>query len=144
MDWLTIVGSILGGIGIGQIAAQYLSARENKKERIFNKKEIAYLGLLEALNSFDMNPSMQKNYELLHRKILLVGSPDVVKSSLAIIGFGPIYPGSSEIEKRINQRQKIIDDLTEAMRIDLNIDKRKLPFPIPLTAIAAPNKRGAI
>lgn len=49
MDWI----SIIGGIGIGGIATsvltQYFSANENKKERIFNKKEAAYNGLLEAL-----------------------------------------------------------------------------------------------
>ncbi|MDE3038531.1 MAG: hypothetical protein KGJ21_08810, partial [Pseudomonadota bacterium] len=94
-----------------------------KEGRIFSKKEVAYLGLLEALLSLDMDI---KNYRHWHRKISLVGSPDVIQFSQAIIEFGQIFKQGPERQEQINQREQIIDDLTEAMRIDLNIDKRKL------------------
>ena len=110
----------IGGIGIGSIIAsivtQYLNAKEKQKELIFTKKEKAYLGLLEALYLNEINEKEPQNYGHWHNITALVGSPETIKFSQNLIDSKP----STE------ERRVALNNLKQAMRNDLKIDKRKL------------------
>lgn len=118
MDWINIIVAIIGGIGLGNIITHYLSGRENKKERIFNKKEEAYLGLLHSIYLAAIEPSEKssKNYALWQTRVSIVGSPDVIKFAK---NFVDNLPNSQE-------RYTAFDNLVNSIRNDLNIDTRKI------------------
>lgn len=98
MDLASIMGGILGGIGIGSIVQNYLNHLLNRKsdiaKRLYQEKREAYLGALDALHLAAVSPSDKnsKNFALWQTRIQLFGNENVAEAVQGIIDTngGPI------------------------------------------------------
>ncbi|AIJ09268.1 hypothetical protein [Edwardsiella anguillarum] len=115
MDYNTLLG-IIGGLGIGtilnSIMSNFLAKKTKQKERLYEEKKSAYLGLLSAIHKAAAMPSetTAKEYALWQTHCSLFGSPEVALFAQKMIDTND---GPS------TKRHEAFDGLIQAMRSDL-------------------------
>lgn len=78
---LSWVPALIGGLGIGSLANSFLTRRSSLKDRWYQEKREAYLGLLQALHDAAIRPSDEnsKAFALWQTRCEVFGSSDVTK-----------------------------------------------------------------
>jgi hypothetical protein len=113
MQWLL---PLIGGLGIGTLLAQivthFMTRRASIRDRLYQEKREAYLGLLNALHNAATNPSDEnsKAYALWQTRCALFGSTDVMMAAQEMV---ETNDGPSE------RRNAAFQKLLRAMRVDL-------------------------
>lgn len=119
MSYLSLLITLIGGIGIGSIIQVVIANRARKKElfenRTYKEMRNSYIGLLNSLHNAAVNPSdkSSKEYALWQTRVELFGSSKVSKYVQDIIDTNP---GSQE-------RNVAFNSLISSMRADLGIRK---------------------
>lgn len=119
MSYLSLLITLIGGIGIGSVIQVVIANRARKKElfenRTYNEMRNSYIGLLNSLHNAAVNPSdkSSKEYALWQTRVELFGSSKVSKYVQDIIDTNP---GSQE-------RNVAFNSLISSMRADLGIRK---------------------
>lgn len=114
-NWITLIGGIGIGSIISSVFTKYFEAKEKFKDRVFDKKETAYLGLLEAYHDAAAKPSDKsaKNYAYWQARVDLVGSQEVTFYAQKLVDTAPNSPERAEAQ----------DKILNAMRKDLKIER---------------------
>lgn len=119
MSYLSLLITLIGGIGIGSVIQVVIANRARKKElfenRTYNEMRNSYIGLLNSLHNAAVNPSdkSSKEYALWQTRVELFGSSKVSEYVQDIIDTNP---GSQE-------RNVAFNSLISSMRADLGIRK---------------------
>jgi len=119
MSYVSLLITLIGGIGIGSIIQVVIANRARKKElfenRTYKEMRNSYIGLLTSLYNAAVNPSdkSSKEYALWQTRVELFGSSKVSKYVQDIIDTNP---GSQE-------RNVAFNSLISSMRADLGIRK---------------------
>jgi len=119
MSYLSLLITLIGGIGIGSVIQVVIANRARKKElfenRTYKEMRNSYIGLLNSLHNAAVNPSdrSSKEYALWQTRVELFGSSKVSKYVQDIIDTNP---GSQE-------RNVAFNSLISSMRADLGIRK---------------------
>ena len=114
--------TLIGGLGIGSLLTSivqwYFQKDAEKKKRTFAEKKEAYVRFLEALHQLALEPTdlNSKKYALWETRLILVGSPGVVRCA----------QGMKKTDQWTPERTKYLDGLLEEMRKDLGVDVREL------------------
>lgn len=109
--------AVLGGLGVGSLLnsliTHFTNQRSKQKERRYEEKKAAYIGLLTSLHDAAVNPSDKnsKAYALWQTKCQIFGSEKVIKFSQEIVDTND---GSKE------ERNNALYSLLNAMRQDLH------------------------
>ncbi len=88
MDWFL---ALLGGLGLGSllksVVDHFISRRAIMKDRLYQEKREAYVGLLGAIHKAAIEPSDEhsKDYGLWQARCQLFGSADVSRYAQAIL-----------------------------------------------------------
>lgn len=102
MEIYSAISLVFGGLGLGALLnsfVQYrLDERKKKKERLYNERRDAYVGLLESIFNAAVNPSERasKEYALWQTKCDIFGSIDV---SIIAAEYANTDPGTEERHK---------------------------------------------
>ena len=113
MEWIL---PLLGGLGLGSLLKSvidhFISRRAITKDRLYQEKREAYLGLLSALHKAAVQPSdaNSKEYALWQTRCQLFGSKDVSTFAQGIVDTN---------ESMGSDRLEAFNGLVEAMRNDL-------------------------
>ncbi|MBB5571762.1 MULTISPECIES: hypothetical protein [Rhizobium] len=113
MEWVL---PLIGGLGLGSLLKSVIdnfnSRRAVMKDRLYQEKREAYLGLLAALHKAAVSHSDEnsKEFALWQTRCHLFGSPDVSKFAQDII--------DTNDRPRI-EREEAFKGLLQAMRKDL-------------------------
>lgn len=113
MEWIL---PLLGGLGLGSLLKSvidhFISRRAVTKDRLYQEKREAYLGLLGALHKAAVRPSdaNAKEYALWQARCQLFGSKDVSTFAQAIVDTN---------EGPRSNRNDAFTGLIDAMRDDL-------------------------
>lgn len=113
MDWVL---PLIGGLGIGSLLKSVIdnfnSRRAVMKDRLYQEKREAYLGLLGALHKAAVQPSDEnsKDFALWQTRCQLFGSPDVARFAQAIVETN---------DRPRSERESAFSGLIESMRDDL-------------------------
>lgn len=113
MEWVL---PLLGGLGLGSLLKSLIDhfnmRRAVTKDRLYQEKREAYLGLLGALHKAAVHPSdaNSKDFALWQTRCQLFGSPDVSHFAQAIV--------NTNAAARI-ERAAAFNGLVESMRKDL-------------------------
>ncbi|HOH98770.1 MAG TPA: hypothetical protein PL188_10765 [Candidatus Cloacimonadota bacterium] len=119
MSYLSLLITLIGGIGIGSIIQVVIANRARKKElfenRTYKEMRNSYIGLLNSLHNAAVNPSdkSSKEYALWQTRVELFESSKVSKYVQDIIDTNP----SSQ------ERNVAFNSLISSMRADLGIRK---------------------
>ncbi|EHL32313.1 hypothetical protein [Legionella drancourtii] len=90
METNTIL-ALLGGMGVGSLInnmiTHYTNQKSKQKERRYEEKKAAYIGLLTSLHDAALNPSEKtaKSYALWQAKCQIFGSEKVTRFTQAIV-----------------------------------------------------------
>lgn len=88
MEWLL---PLIGGLGIGsfltKVTDHFLNRQSRTRDRLYQEKREAYLGLLDALHRAAVQPSNEnsKAYALWQTRVQLFGSPEAAKAAQGIV-----------------------------------------------------------
>lgn len=99
VELINIISLFVGGLGVGTLINSYaknaIEEKRTRRERLYQEKRDAYIGLLEAIHAAAVEPSEKasKNYALWQTKCLIFGSQKV--ASLATL-FADGVPGTHE------------------------------------------------
>lgn len=113
MDWAL---PLLAGLGIGSlltsVVTHFMNRRASVRDRWYQERREAYLGLLSALHDAAVQPSDEhsKAYALWQTRCELFGSQDVAKYAQQIVDTN---------DRPIAERNAAVRKLLEAMRADL-------------------------
>ncbi|MBB4569046.1 hypothetical protein [Rhizobium leucaenae] len=113
MDWVL---PLIGGLGIGSLLKSVIdnfnSRRAVMKDRLYQEKREAYLGLLGALHKAAVQPSDEnsKDFALWQTRCQLFGSPDAARFAQAIVETN---------DRPRSERESAFSGLIESMRDDL-------------------------
>ena len=113
MDWIL---PLLGGLGLGSLLKSFLDFRQSRtalaKDRQYQEKREAYLGLLSALHQSAIRPSDEaaKGYALWQARCELFGSPEVARYAREMI---------STNDGQRESRHAAFEGLVASMRDDL-------------------------
>ena len=108
-DWITVVTSLAGGLGLGTLITTFLNNRYDNKKLVFSERMKAYIGLLEALKNA-VAKSDEKNRQAFtywQKRVELVAPSAISEMSKKL------YSNRGE------DQLKIRDDLIKMMRADL-------------------------
>jgi hypothetical protein len=115
---------LLGGLGIGtlitQVVTQFITRRASVRDRLYQEKRAAYLGLLEALHDAAAlsSPENWRAYGRWQTRCSLFGSMDVMTAAQKQVDLKDA-PGE--------QRDAAFHELLHAMRVDLGQSAPPLP-----------------
>jgi hypothetical protein len=113
MEWIL---ALVGGLGIGSlitsIANHFMTRQAATKDRWYQEKREAYLGLLGALHQAAVGPSHENSlaYALWQTRCELFGSTDVSKYAQEMVRTN---------EGPRSARDEVFRKLIDAMRADL-------------------------
>jgi hypothetical protein len=108
--------AIFGALGIGaflsSITTQFMARRASDRNRLYEEKRTAYLGLLDALHNAAVHPSDEssKAYALWQTRCSLFGSPAVTRAAQEMVDTNDAPP---------ERRNEVFQKLLRAMRDDL-------------------------
>lgn len=112
MEWIV---PLLGGFGIGSLLKSvidhFISRRVTMKDRLYQEKREAYLGLLCALHEAAVQPSDEnsKDFALWQTRCQLFGSSEVSRFAQALVDTNESSPA----------RKTAFEGLIDSMRNDL-------------------------
>lgn len=115
MEALNVISLFIGGLGIGSLINSYaknaIEEKRSKRERLYQEKRDAYIGLLEAIHTAAVEPSERasKTYALWQTRCLIFGTPKVADFAAL---FAEGVPGTKE-------RNEVFDMLLLEIRKDI-------------------------
>lgn len=114
---INTVLAALGGLGVGSLlnnlVTHFTNQKSKQKERKYDEKKAAYIGLLTSLHDAAVSPSdiNSKKYALWQTKCQIFGSEKAIRFSQEIVDTND---GSKE------ERNKAFQSLLTAIREDLD------------------------